>query len=138
MSTDNQNPKADSGSVFKAIDLLADWCKWAILVQSALIAAIGTFVKAEHVSGMTACSKAALQATIVSFVVSVVAASWLLMTLPAIASRWKAATAHTDDIFHVRTYEGKSGPKVYVVNWILTGCFAIGLVAFVIFVCSRL
>jgi hypothetical protein len=118
----------------EALKLLSDWSKWSILVQAGMITAIGTFAKPDQIGSLGAWPQGFLLATVVLFAISIIAASFLLKSLPATAQRLPPSPGR--DIFHMGTFEGTQGFRVYRVTAVQTYAFILGLLAFVFFVVS--
>jgi hypothetical protein len=112
----------------EALKLLADWAKWLVAVQTGVLAAIGTFLKPEGIAKLGGYSKGMLSLTVALFTISILAASYLLKSLPATAQR--LPPPGTDDIFLMGTYEGTKGARVSKVTTVATYAFIAGLVCF--------
>jgi hypothetical protein len=114
----------------EALKLLADWSKWCVLIQTGAIAAIGAFVKPELLGRMDCGPRGFLIATIAMFSFSIICASGLLLSVPATAQR--LPPPYPNDVFHMGTYEGTRGIRVWVVVHLQTWTFLAGLVCFAI------
>jgi len=112
-----------------ALKMLAEWSKWLVLVQTGAITVIGAFWKPEVVHQVGIWPKFLMSLTIICFGVSILAASYLLKSLPATAQR--LPPPENNDIFLMGTYEGTRGIPVYVVANVETYSFVFGFVCFV-------
>lgn len=70
-----------------ALKMLAEWSKWLVLVQTGAITVIGAFWKPEIVHQIGTWPKILMSLTILGFGISILAASYLLKSLPATAQR---------------------------------------------------
>lgn len=76
----------DKSSALEGLKLIADWAKWLITVETAAIAVIGAYLKANPIL-LPSIVKVASTAAVCSFVVSMAAAALLLLSLPEVAQR---------------------------------------------------
>jgi hypothetical protein len=120
----------------EALKMLADWSKWLVLVQTGAITVIGAFWKPEVIARAGFLSKILMSLTILCFAVSIVAAANLLKSLPATAQRLPPPPGK--DIFHMGTYEGTQGVKVYTVAKVETYSFILGFFCFVLAVMASM
>jgi hypothetical protein len=112
----------------KAIDLLADWSKWVIIVETATLSAIGAFWKPDVVSEINYFAKVLMAFGVLFFTCSIFSAAILLKSLPATVQR--LPMKDEKDIFHMGTYEGDRGLPLYRLANIETYGFICGLVCF--------
>lgn len=112
-----------------ALKMLAEWSKWLVLVQTGAITVIGAFWKPDILNQVGTLPKFLMSLTILCFGVSILAASYLLKSIPATMQR--LPPPDDKDIFHMGTYEGVKGIRVYTVADIETYSFVIGFVCFV-------
>ncbi len=112
----------------KAIELLADWSKWVIVIETATLSAIGAFWKPEVIKSIHYLSKFLMACGVVFFAFSIVSAAIILKSLPATIQR----LPRTDDkdIFHMGTYEGTKGWPLYRLANFETYGFVCGLLCF--------
>ena len=68
----------------EALNLISDWAKWLVAIQTGVIALIGTLFTSEH-SPASFWSKLLGTSAIICFLFSIAAAGILLLTLPEIA-----------------------------------------------------
>jgi hypothetical protein len=66
-----------------AISMIADWSKWIVAVETAAIAAIAAFVKPLSIGARLNFARYAVAAALVCFVISIILASIVLLSLPA-------------------------------------------------------
>lgn len=81
----------DVSSSLEALRLISDWAKWLITIETGAIALIGATLKADGVARSQSARMLA-SAAIVCFVVSIVAAAVLLLSLPEIAQSIQPGT----------------------------------------------
>ena len=67
----------------EALNLISDWAKWLVAIQTGVIALIGTLVTSEH-SPASFWSKLLGTSAIICFLFSIAAAGILLLTFPEI------------------------------------------------------
>lgn len=90
----------------KATDLLQDWAKWLVGLDSAAIAAIGAFTTRSgyELQTMSAATLACGACATFLFLISLAFANWLLLALPGVVQR--ASEQSSEDIFAQGTYGG--------------------------------
>jgi hypothetical protein len=81
----------DKSSALEGLKLIADWAKWLITVETAAIAVIGAYLKANPIL-LPKTVKLVSTAAVCSFVISMAAAALLLLSLPEIAQRLDGIT----------------------------------------------
>jgi hypothetical protein len=81
-------------NALEAIGLLKDWSVWLTGIETAAIAAVGALLK----DSKRPRRAWLIQACVTAFVLSLVAATWLLGTLPRIAILLSATDATTNDV----------------------------------------
>ena len=118
----------------EAIKLLADWSKWLVLVQTGAISVSGALWKPEVVEGASILSKILMTTTMLCFAFSILAASYLLKSLPATAQRLPPPEGQ--DIYLMGTYEGTKGIPLYRVANAETYSFVAGFIFFTLTVIS--
>jgi hypothetical protein len=85
---------ASHEDALEAIKLLKDWSSWLAGIETGAIAAVGALIK----DGRPAKHKWLLTACLTAFGLSLLAAAWLLATLPRLTLRLKAGTGTENDI----------------------------------------
>ena len=108
----------------KAIELLSDWTKWIVTVEAALIGFMSYFAK-DGLQSFAYWPKVLVAAAFILFTVSIITASLLLQSLPATAQRLPPPPGK--DIYHMGTFEGTRGIRVYVCVTIQSSAFVIGV-----------
>jgi hypothetical protein len=116
-----------SGSL-EALRLISDWGKWLITIETAAIAVIGGAV-ANKERRIPATAKVLATSAVGSFLISIVAAAMLLLTLPEIAQSVSAGQNIwlTEDSVAGRVL-GMNTQDFAVVESVFFGC---GLILFV-------
>lgn len=112
----------------EAVKLLADWSKWCVLVETGAIAGITNFLTKS--GGLTPTARNLITASTICFGISIVTAAVLLLSLPATVQR--LPPRYPNDVFHMGTFEGTKGIRIYSVVQIQTCFFIFGLVSFVV------
>jgi hypothetical protein len=79
----------------EAAKLLKDWSIWLAGIQTGAIAAIGALIK----DGRRARRKGLLPACLAAFCLSLLAAAWLLDTLPQLVIRMESGVSTANDLF---------------------------------------
>ncbi len=74
----------EASNNLEALNLISDWAKWLVAIQTGVIALIGTLFTSEH-SPVSVWSKLLVTSAIICFLFSIAAAGILLLTLPEIA-----------------------------------------------------
>ena len=79
----------ETSSSLEAIKLISDWGKWLVTIETAAIAVIGSALLSSDRSAVHSAAKVLGSLAISSFLISIVAAAALLLTLPEIAQYLK-------------------------------------------------
>ena len=95
----------------EALKMLQDWSKWLVTVDVAVIGVIGATTESDR-WGEPVMANILITAATISFALSVVAATWLLLALPGIAQRLPPQEG--DDIFMMGTMAGVGVRLVYL------------------------
>jgi hypothetical protein len=130
----------------EAVKLLQDFGKWIVTIDTAAIGALGYFVFVSSdklsVAGKTPAGPIAnlptweqflLGTTLLSFGLSLVFASWLLLALPGVMQRASEDSEH--DIFWIGTLDGH-GIKVVMFVALEHSLFVLGITLFAAFAAS--
>jgi hypothetical protein len=109
----------------EAVKLIADWAKWLITIETAVTVAVGVLFTSGD--GISRASKIFGTVAVSSFLVSVVAAAMLLLTLPDIVQHLEP----DEDVW--LTSDSVAGPLLRLNTQILAATeavfFGIGLIA---------
>src|SRR5882724_2226781 len=95
----------------EALRMLQDWSKWLAAIDLAALGAFGT--KVTSPSDLISVGGVTFLLGLTAFFVSVVSATWLLLSLPGIAQRLPPPVEQ--DIFMMGTLEGEGIRLVYFV-----------------------
>ena len=118
----------------KAIELLQDWAKWLVGLDSAAIAAIAALTTRPgyELQTMSLATLACGACATTLFLVSLAFANWLLLALPGVVQR--ASDQSGEDIFAQGTYGGAGRRVVYYARGqhVLFLCGMVAGIAFVI------
>ena len=77
---------SESSDKLEAIKLVSDWGKWLVTVETVGITVVGAYFTAGHPT-VPVISKVCATIAVVSFLISIAAAAFLLLSLPEIAQR---------------------------------------------------
>jgi len=81
----------ETSNALEGLKLISDWAKWLITIETAVIASIGVAFRQEG-TRLPFLSRVLTTAAVVSFVISIAAASLLLLSLPEIAQSLRSDT----------------------------------------------
>lgn len=124
----------------EALKLLNDWSKWLVTIETAAIGIIGTLLKLGKQDRSIGQSQWLIAvASIGCFMVSIVAASWLIMSIPGMAQRI-GRPSQVQDVFRKNTYFGRARIRLRLdtVTGVQLIFFLAGLLFFVAFMAQGL
>ena len=119
--------------LLESVKLIKDWAIWVTGIQTGAIAVLGSLVK----DGVPRISRKWVVATLTFFVLSILAAIWLVLLLPSVAEQLYAPS-HQDI---QRLYDIPLHPLVPIrlgtMATIMHLCFIFGIICFAMFVYKR-
>jgi hypothetical protein len=122
----------DTSNSLEAIRLINDWGKWLVTIETAAIAIIGSALLNTDRSAVPKVAKVFATLAVSSFLISIVAAAALLLTLPEIAQNVRADQNIwlTEDSVAGRLL-GMNTEGFALVESVFFGCGLISLVAMI-------
>ena len=129
-------------NALEALKLLGEWSKWMVSVQTGIISLIGiatasgkiSFIRTEGYFGTL--NATLILGALISFLVSLLAAAFLLYALPGMAQRLPPKEKN-HDILMMGTLNG-TGLKAVVFSALEVCCFCIGIICLVLWAAIQL
>jgi hypothetical protein len=88
----------------EAIKVLAEWSKWLVTLQPAAIVAIGALIKLGPEEPLSFAAKVWVITSLLFFVLSIVAASFVLGALPTMVERLPSSASDEKGVYDMSVY----------------------------------